>query len=295
MNIRILSQQFFDYSRYEKNYSVRTIQRYRQILIFYCNFAKIIEIEEVTQENVRNLFYFGRTSRNWSSNTYHSYHKSLRVFFRWCGKHGYMNYNPTDTIELPKIEKSLPKALSKADAERILEIANNYPYGNKFLRYRNYAIFAILIYAGIRKNELLQLKNTDVDIENLTIFVRQGKGMKDRIIPMNYKLAEALHNYLEIKNKFYKTCSEFFASYTYNCGFTDSGLKRLIIKISMASKIKFTSHVLRHTFATLMLEGGCDLFSLSKMLGHNDLKTTSIYLFASPQLLKEQITKHPLN
>lgn len=295
MFIETLSQKFFNYSLYEKNYSPLTIKRYRHVINFYSKVAQIKEIEEVTLDNVRNLFYHGRSSLNWSSNTYLNYHKSLRVFFRWCVKEGQLKSNPTDSIELPKLEKRLPKGLSKQQAERILEIVRNYPYDNNYLRYRNYAIFSTLIFSGIRKQELINLKYSDVDLENLSLFVRQGKGCKDRIIPISYQLAEAMKRYIEVRKKAYKTCPEFFASYTYDMGFTDSGFKRLIIKISKVSGIKFTAHSLRHTFATLMLEGGCDLFSLSKVMGHTDIKTTTIYLGASVQHLREQILKHPLN
>ena len=74
-----------------------------------------------------------------------------------------------------------------------------------------------------------------------------------------------------------------------------SGLKNLAVQLRKASKINFTIHKLRHTFATLMLEGGCDIYSLSKMMGHSDIKTTTIYLSASTEHLRLQMTKHPLN
>lgn len=295
MTIQIVSHKFFDYSKYIKGLSPRTIKRYRQVINYFCNFAKISEVEEVTNENVRNLFYYGRTTKAWTTNTYIGYHKTLVVFFRWCMKEGYMNFNPTDEIEVPKLERKLPSKLTKQDSMRILEVVDNYPYDNNFLRFRNYAIFATYIMSGIRKSELLQLKYTDIDTENLSIFIRQGKGSKDRVIPINYRLSEALQRYLEVRKKAFKTCPEFFASYTYDKGLTDSGLKRLVENISKASGIKFTVHKLRHTFATLMLEGGCDIYSLSKMMGHSDIKTTTIYLAASVQHLREQILKHPLN
>jgi len=78
-------------------------------------------------------------------------------------------------------------------------------------------------------------------------------------------------------------------------GFTESGIKRLMERINEASGIKFHVNTLRHTFATLMLKSGCDIFSLSKMMGHSDIKTTTIYLAASVHHLREQILKHPLN
>lgn len=295
MSIQILSQKFCDYSLYIKGLTPRTILRYKQVIRYFSKFANITEIEEVTQENTRNMFYYGRTNLNWSPATFIAYHKSLLVFFRWCVKEGQLTINPIDDIEVPKLEKRLPSKLTKQDASRILEVVDNYPYDNKFLRYRNYAIFSTFIMSGIRKKELLNLKLNDVDIENLSIFINQGKGSKDRIIPINYRLAESLQKYLEVRKKAYKTCPEFFTSYTYDMGFTESGLKRLVEKISSSSGIKFTIHKLRHTFATLMLEGGCDIFSLSKMMGHSDIKTTTIYLAASVHHLRDQILKHPLN
>ena len=295
MSIQILSQKFCDYSKYIKGYSKPTITRYKQVINYFCNFAKISEIEEVTEDNTRNLFYYGRTTLNWTPNTFICYHKSLMVFFRYCIKEGFMTTNPLEQIEVPKLERKLPSKLTKQDAMKILEVVDNYPYQSNFLRFRNYAIFATFIMSGIRKQELLNLKYTDVDIENLSIFIRQGKGNKDRIIPINYRLAEALKKYLEVRKKAYKTCPEFFTSYTYDMGFTESGIKRLVENIVRTSGIKFTIHKLRHTFATLMLEGGCDIYSLSKMMGHSDIKTTTIYLAASVHHLREQILKHPLN
>ncbi|MDD3487376.1 MAG: tyrosine-type recombinase/integrase [Candidatus Moranbacteria bacterium] len=295
MDIQILARRFYDYSKYNKGLSPATIRRYRQVINFYSNHAGITEIEQVDRENVRELFYHGRAERQWTTNTYICYHKSLIVFFRWCVHEGYMKTNPVDDIEVPKLEKRIPSKLNKQDAMRILEVVDNYPYDNKFLRYRNYAIFATFIMAGLRKKELLNLKCVDIELDNLSIFVRQGKGSKDRVVPICYRLADALKRYAEERRKLNITCPEFFASYTYDKGFTHSGLVRVLRKIIQASRIKFTIHKLRHTFATLMLEGGCDIYSLSRMMGHNDIKTTTIYLAANIEHLRDQIMKHPLN
>jgi len=295
MDIKILAQKFYDYSSYIRGYAKGTIRRYRQVINFFCNFAGITEIEEITQDNVRNLFFYGRTSRKWTPSSFIVYHKSLVVFFRWCMHEGYMQNNPAEDIEVPKLEKRLPPKLTKQEAMRLLEVVYNYPYKYKFERYRNHAIFAVFIFAGLRKKELLNLKYADVDIENLSIFINQGKGSKDRVVPVCYKLAEILRKYLTERVRLRKTCPEFFASLNRNVGFTNTGLKRLVEKVRETSGIQFTIHKLRHTFATLMLEGGCDIYSLSKMMGHNDIKTTTIYLAASVEHLRSQITKHPLN
>jgi site-specific recombinase XerD len=295
MDIELLNQKFCDYSSYIRGYSKDTIKRYRQVINFFCRFTKITQIEQITDQNVREFFLLGRTERKWRPNTFICYHKSLMVFFRWCVESGYMVKNLIDDIEVPKLEQRLPSKLTKQETLRLLEVVYNYPYGYKFLRYRNHAIFSMFVFAGLRKKELLKLKYTDVDIENLTIFINQGKGSKDRTIPISYTLAQTLKRYLEDRKRLNKTCPEFFVSLNHNIGFTNSGLKRLARKMKQVSKIDFTIHKLRHTFATLMLEGGCDIYSLSRMMGHSDIKTTTIYLSASVEHLRSQISKHPLN
>jgi site-specific recombinase XerD len=295
MDIHILLEQFCDYSASIKGYSPDTIRRYRYVISCTSRFMAIETIDQVTPDKIRALFYYGRTTRQWSVNTYITYHKTLLVFFRWCGKQGVMAVNPIVDIEVPKLEKKLPPKLTKQTTLRLLEIVYNYPYNSQFLRYRNHAIFSTFVFAGIRKQELLNLKYADVDIDNLTIFIRQGKGRKDRIIPMSYSLAQILKKYITERSKLRRTNSEFFSSLHGNMGFTDNGLKKLVEQIRKSSSIFFTVHKLRHTFATLMLEGGCDIYSLSKMMGHSDIKTTTIYLAASAEHLRSQMTKHPLN
>jgi site-specific recombinase XerD len=295
MDIEILARKFYDYSLYIRGYSKETIKRYKHGINFLCRFAAIQKIEQITSDNVRDLFFHGRTIRQWRPNTFICFHKSLLVFFRWCIAEGYMQKNPIENIELPKLEKRLPPKLTKQETLRLIDIAYNYPYENKYLRYRNHAIFSMFVFAGLRRKELLSLKLTDVDMDNLTIFVNQGKGGKDRIVPMSFTLAQSLKRYLEERKRLKKTCVEFFASLTYNRGLSDQGLKWLVLKMREVSGLKFTIHKLRHTFATLMLEGGCDIFSLSRMMGHSDIKTTTIYLAASAEHLRSQMIKHPLN
>ncbi len=252
-------------------------------------------MEDVTDTVVRSYLMYGRTQRNWNANSFITYHKSLLVFFRWCVEQGYLDHNPADDIEMPKVEKKLPAKLTRQQAMRIIETSYNYPYPYNFLRYRNHAIFSTFIFAGLRKQELLDLKFADVDLENHSIFIRQGKGAKDRVLPICSTLAETLRRYLGERQRLNKTCPEFFTSLNRNVGFTGTGMKRLVAKMNQASGIRFSAHKLRHTFATLMLEGGCDIFSLSRMMGHSDIKTTTIYLAASAEHLREQMMKHPLD
>lgn len=296
MDIQILAQQFYDYATHFKGRSKETIRRYKYAINFYCKCSGVTNIEDVTSDNVRALFFHGRTVRKWSPNTFIVFHKSLIVFFRWCISQGYLHQkNPAEDIEAPKVLKALPTKLTKDDAMRLLEVVYNYPFESHFLRHRNHAIFSLFIFAGIRKSELLNLRFADVDLQNKSLFIYRGKGGKDRVIPILEPLAQSLQRYLEVRKKANKTCPEFFTSVNLNKGYTHAGLSRLVVQICNASGIKFTVHRLRHTFATLMLEGGCDIYSLSRMMGHSDIKTTTIYLYASVEHLRSQITKHPMN
>lgn len=295
MDIQTAAQKFYDYSLYIRGYSHATIRRYKYVIDLYCRLEKISLVSEVTHENVRALFFHGRTVRHWTTATYIVFYKSLSVFFKWCIDEKLMTSNPILGIEKPKLEKKLPPKLNRHDAIKLLEIIDNYPYTSRFLRYRNHAMFAMFIFAGLRLNELLKLRYSDVDISNSTLFIRQGKGNKDRIIPISPQLKQSLERYLHERLAANKTCVQFFTSSTCNSAFSESGMKRLVLKLRHASGISFTIHRLRHTFATLMLEGGCDIYSLSQMMGHSDIRTTTIYLAASTEHLRSQISKHPLS
>lgn len=295
MDLHATIQLFYKYSTDIKGYSKDTIRRYKYVIDLYCRHSGIITISDATPGNVRNLFFHGRGERKWSANTALVFYKSLLVFFRWCVKEGYLMESPMKDIEKPKLEQRLPKNFTKQDALKLLEIVNNYPYEKTFLRYRNHALFAMFIFAGLRKSELLNLKYADIDLVNMTIFVNQGKGNKDRIVPISQMLSDILKRYIDVRKKKGYTCSHFFVAVNNNAGFTEHGLKHLVTGMIKASNLKFSVHKLRHTFATLMLEGGCDIYSLSRMMGHADIKTTTIYLYASAEHLRVQINKHPLN
>jgi len=262
---------------------------------YYQKVTGIDEISDITKNNVKEFLMQGRIKKNWKASSFITAHKSLFVFFQWCVKNNYLENNVLEDIELPKLNKSIPPKLTQQEAMKLLEVTYNLPYKYQYLRYRNHALLATFIFTGLRKAEVLNLKYTDVDLENRTVFVNHGKGGKDRIIPINFTLIEILGRYLKERKRLKKTCPEFFTSLNRNQGFTSSGLKRALTRIKKESGINFGTHKLRHTFATLMLEGGCDIYSLSKMMGHSDIKTTTIYLSASAEHLRQEMTKHPLN
>lgn len=295
MSIAILLEDFCEHSIHFRGVSQQTAKRYREHIIYFYQYSEINQANQINRKTALQFFLYGRRDRNWKPRTFRTYYMSLLVFFRWCVKEGYLEENPIEGMELPQIERSLPKGLNQQKAMQLLEVVYNMPYEKIFQKYRNHAIFSMFLFAGLRKSELLNLNYGDVDIQHLTIFIRRGKGAKDRIVPMSQTLADILKAYVKQRKEEKTLCLKFFVSSKHNTAFTVHGLKHLTLKIKKVSGIKFTIHQLRHTFATFMIEGGCDIYSLSKMLGHSDIKTTTIYLSASAEHLRTQMTKHPLN
>lgn len=294
-SLESLTLQFCDYAEHIKGYQPKTISRYKKVITMYRNMVGISALHQVTPETIDQFFLTGRTERLWKPSTFHNYYMTLSAFFNWCRKRGYLDIDPLELIELPKLPKELPKNLTKEAAFSILDAIENDVAAHPFLRKRNYAIFHMFLMTGLRRSELLKLRLADVDIEGLTIHVRRGKNAKDRNIPMTLELSQTLILYLEERRKLRKTCAAFFTSFTLDAPFTISGLEKLVRKLRSLSGVRFYLHQLRHTFATMMIEGGCDVYSLSRIMGHSDITTTTIYLSASVEHLRLKVQQHPLN
>ncbi len=289
-----LFHQFYKYSLVFKGNSPETIRWLKYYLGNFQRSAQIEELNEVNLHAIENWLTHKKLYNNWSPKSIRLGLQAIVLFLDWCVSRGLKESNCAKSIPRPRVPKQIPKFLPKDQAEKLLEWAEHYPYGYKFERHRAAAIIGTFLLTGIRKAELHKLMLSHVDMENNTLFVKSGKGGKDRIIPINSRLRTLLKVYLNERNRLKKTCPYFFTAMRQDSKMGDNVVKRLIVKLREKSGIYFYTHLLRHTFATLMLEGGCDLFSLSKMMGHSDIKTTTIYLTATTGHLQEQIGKHPL-
>lgn len=281
---------------YGKNYRPATIRWYQQILKEFLSFyeGNLTHISQITTEKLRHWFYTKRSKGEWVADTMLGRYKALKAFLKWCTENNYLPSNPITPIQKPKLEHKLPKSISKQEAQVLLDYAFNVPSMYRYTRYRNRAILAMLIYSGLRIGELLNLKFHEVDMENKVILIKSGKGGKDRLVPIGVKLAEALGRFIEDRARLKKQSIYFFTTLRGDDPFTHQGVRKIVETLKKTTGVNFSPHKLRHTFATLMLEGGCDLFSLQKMMGHSDIKTTTIYLSTSVGMLLEQIGKHPL-
>jgi len=203
MNIKDLHARFCQEAKLIKNYSDRTIQWYEcslRLFLTWCRINKreVEGVDEVTTTLLRDYLYSKRLEGKWSAHTFVTQYNGLSSFLNWCVKLGHMELNPIKEIEKPKLPKQLPKRISKQEALRLLECAFNMKTCYRFERYRNRAIFAVMIFAGLRAAEVLSLKVGDVDMMNNVINVQSGKGNKDRIVPMSSTLFKYLKEYLAI-------------------------------------------------------------------------------------------------
>jgi site-specific recombinase XerD len=294
MDLTTLCDLFCAHATHFRGCTPATIKRYRTDIRVLQNLQRVRTLEECTPTAIRAFFLHGRTERQWKSATYRTYHQTFKVFFRWCRTEGYLQADPIGGLEVPRLERSLPARLTLSEAQRLLECAANAPRAPRFERSRNHALLAVALHAGLRRSELLHLTLSDVDLEGQSIFVRQGKGSKDRYVPVNAALLGILERYLTERRRVGKFCPSFFTSVRHDAALSHEGLRKTVIGLRRLSRLRFRLHGLRHTFATLMLEGGCDIYSLSRLMGHSDIKTTTIYLAASSAHLRAQVAMHPL-
>jgi len=250
---------------------------------------------EITLMSVEGWIARGTAERKWSPVTSRLKLRYMVLFVKWLQKRGLIDGDPLAGICFPRVPKRVPVHLTLEKAETLLRYVRNMRLRSRYETVRAYAIIATFAFTGIRKSELRKLEICDVDLESRVLCVRQGKGGKDRQIPIPPQLGEILRRYFEARSKSKQVGSPyFFTSLSGHGMLAEKVLSRAIERIRSGSKIYFAPHMLRHTFATLMLEGGCDLFSLSKMMGHGDIKTTTVYLSATIDHLREQARKHPL-
>ncbi|PIZ76020.1 hypothetical protein COY05_02820 [Candidatus Peregrinibacteria bacterium CG_4_10_14_0_2_um_filter_38_24] len=293
--IQELSESYMQRCLVIRNYSPATLLGYKWTFRQFFQETKIDHPSDLNLRVIEAWFFNGRLNKKWSSNTFRTHLKHLNTFFKWLIKEGYIKENCLDQLEKPRMEQRIPRTLSKKQSLKLLEYSFNMAYQYRLCKYRNRAIIGIMLMAGLRKKEVLNLKLNEVSIENGSIFVNQGKGSKDRIIPMNSRLKIILSEYLQQREKFGKECINFFVSIQGDYPLGDSGLKKLIDMLKKKVHMDFSAHTLRHAFARLMLEGGCDIYTLSKLMGHSKITTTTIYLCCSNQQMSKSVEMHALN
>jgi integrase/recombinase XerC len=275
----------------ERNYSRLTLKSYEDDLAQFSVFAdEQLRGRDDTIASLDHHFirrFLGHLlSQGYSRKSIARKLACLRSFYKFLVKGNVAHVNPTSMIATPKLEKSLPVFLDEATISRLMEQPDrSIPNGS-----RDAAILELFYSTGIRLSELLHLRLSDVDLSSGTVKVR-GKGSKDRIVPFGGKAHEALITYLNQRARLLPegAGSPLFFLSARGKQLQPKTVNRIVNKyISAVSDAqKRSPHVLRHTFATHLLDHGADLQAVRELLGHESLSTTQIYTHVSVDRLKK--------
>jgi integrase/recombinase XerD len=286
-----------------QNYSEYTVKNRRVHIGFFvtwCHERGLAEPLDVTRPVLeryqRHLFqYRQKNGQPLSFRSQHSRLVPLRVWFRWMARQRLILNNPASELELPRLGHRLPKhVLTISEVERVLA----QPHIFDPLGLRDRALLETLYSTGMRRLELANLKLYDLDTERGTVMIRQGKGKKDRVIPIGDRAAAWIDKYINDARPNLAVEPDDGTVFLSNAGepFSLDHLSDLVRVHVDAAQIgkRGACHLFRHTMATLMLENGADIRYIQAMLGHADLKTTQIYTQVSIRHLKQiHAATHP--
>lgn len=284
-------KQFIAYLRYERNYSSYTILNYENDINEFINYLKLNKFASYLEikGNIIRYYLSYMNDLGYKPRTIARKMSSLRSFYRFLMSEGKVKSNIFSDISSPKLDKPLPKFLYFEELDSIFESINT----NTTLGKRNMAILELLYGTGIRVSELCNLTLSDFDFFNNNIIVL-GKGRKERYLPIYENIKNALEDYfsssrLELLAKNQDPTS-LYAFLNYRGGqLSPRGVRKILDQITnnAALNIKMSPHMLRHSFATHLIDNGADLRSVQELLGHENLSTTQIYTHVSKETLKE--------
>jgi integrase/recombinase XerC len=279
-------EKFLRYLEIEKNASIHTLINYKLDLEDFRDFLKEMNVENVDYLFVRK--YLARLKeKNLSARSVGRKLSSLRSFFRFLIKEGYIKINPIDAISSPKQEKNLPKFLTEEDVVRLIEA----PDQETLKGLRDRAILETLYSTGMRISELVSLTEEAVDFIGATVRVL-GKGKKERLLPIGERALRAIRGYLAQR----KVISRFIFLNKNKKPLSARGFRKEMDKYIRLISLKehVSPHTLRHSFATHLLNRGADLRSVQELLGHANLSSTQIYTHLTTERLKSVYEKaHP--
>jgi integrase/recombinase XerC len=292
----MLIEKFLDYLQLEKNYSSNTLSAYKRDLIQYNNFIiennGNLEIENADYKIIRS-WIVSLVSSNISNRSINRKVSSLKSFYKFLIK--------TDTIKSSPLKAHSPLKQSKKiqvpfSQEEINSLLDSDFFTNDYKGVLQKSIIAFFYFTGVRRIELINIKESDISLESSTIKV-MGKRSKERIIPILPKLKKSLKYYREIKSKYNGNISPEYLFISKNGKqLSEKFVYRTVNEYFklVSPKIKKAPHVLRHSFATHLINEGADINSVKELLGHSSLSATQVYSHTSMERIKEVFKKsHP--
>ena len=284
----MLVSQFVDYMRYERNMSPRTIRSYSEDLddfeSFFRNLDGQLSWETIDRDIIRE-WVESMMDRGNSATSVNRRLSSLRSFYRFALKRGMVEVNPASLVKGPKKAKPLPQFVKEGEMNRLID--DDRLWGESYEDALARTIIIMFYETGIRLSELVGLDDTDVDLANRAVKVT-GKRNKQRIVPFGDELASELSQYVEKRDsQVVRTTSGMFLDKKGKRVSHEKVGKMVKESLSKVTTMKKRSpHVLRHSYATAMLNNGAGLESVKKLLGHQSLSTTEIYTHTTFEQLK---------
>ncbi len=288
-------EKFLDYLRYQRNYSENTITNYQNDIeefLVFINKEGIKDFTKVTYSDIR-FYLTDLYNKKFSRNTVSRKLSSLRSFYKYLLSEGDINDNPFSLVSSPKKEMILPKFLYYEELEKLFKVPNiKTPLGQ-----RDLLILEILYATGIRVSELVNIKIKDIDFYNKTIDI-VGKGNKERYVSFGAYCQDILEKYInDGRIKLLKgNDTDILLLNNNGKGLTTRGIRLILDKLinQAAINTNVTPHMIRHTFATHMLNEGADLLTVQELLGHANLSTTQVYTHVTDEHLRSvYLNCHP--
>ncbi len=297
MENRLLINDFLEMLSAERGASPNTIDAYRRdVEQFWAECKKAVPVA-VVRSDISDFIAF-LNKENYTTKSIARKISSLREYFKFLYSEKEIKDNPTVNILTPKLEKPLPKFLTTDEIQRLIAAAE----GHKNVRYKRMAVMLTLMYAcGLRVSELVELPENCINYDKRQILVR-GKGNKERLLPIAEKAIDEVRDYLEYRDCFLKKGRRsmwLFPSFSSSGHITRVAffmdIKELAAQAGI-SPAKVSPHVLRHSFATHLLNNNADLRSVQQMLGHSSIATTEIYTHIVTDKLADTVRRlHPLS
>ncbi len=291
----LLTDSFLDYLLYERNYAKGTVEYYRSDILELQKFGEEqigdITPEKVDVELVRD-WIASLMDRGYVASTINRKLSSIRAYYKFLLRRGLVTVDPLRKLTGPKKKKPLPVFLKEGDMNRLLD---DVDFGDGFEGCRDHMIIEMFYATGMRLSELVGLNDEDVDFSMSHIKVT-GKRNKQRLIPFAKELEFSMREYINMRNETFPVRSGAFfvgkSGRRLYPNFVASLVRRNLSKVVTVKKR--SPHVLRHTFATAMLNHGADLNSIKELLGHESLATTEVYTHTTFEELKKVYNQaHP--
>jgi len=282
---------YLNYIENELNYSNHTVKNYQTDLSNFENYLKKenLTYQTVDYNNMRDFLNYLH-HREYENKTINRHLSAIRSFFKYLQSQNIIRNNPLELITNNKEIMKIPNYLHYYEIEKLFAAVTNDNLG-----IRDRLILELLYSTGIRVSELVAIKLSDIDWYNNTIRIK-GKGRRERIAIFGEKLKEALEQYLKVREKLVNKEIDSLLLNKNNRPLTDRGVRLIITKLTRKTDIQkiVSPHVIRHTYATHLLDAGADLKVVQELLGHKSIGSTGIYTHVSNEKLREVYRdKHP--